>query len=170
MSKSPWINHVKRIAAEKGLSYACALSTPACSESYKNRNVTSTTSSTSSSSSSSSGIAPRTFEKINILNAEDWKKKEAHKQLRANAKPPTAREIEMSKYRSLRDQANWFEVNLEDIRSMKPEDVLSWKQKFNNQSEEFKKYFSDSKTYDTLMKDSKKYEKQSKEKKTKKKQ
>lgn len=168
-SKSPWINHVKYFAEKHGLSYACALSTPACKESYKNRNVTSS----STSSSSSSGVASRTFQTINILNDDEWKKiEEENKKRRANARPPTTQEIESMKYRTLRNEATYYTVNLENIKEMKPEDVLLLKQRFMNESEEFKKFFKESASeeYEKLLKYSKKYEKQSKEKKTRKKQ
>ena len=35
---NPWIQHVKSFAQQHGISYACAVSTPACSKSYKEKN------------------------------------------------------------------------------------------------------------------------------------
>ena len=34
---SDWINHIKKFASENNLSYACALSNPKCSETYKQK-------------------------------------------------------------------------------------------------------------------------------------
>ena len=119
MSKSPWINHIKNYAAQHGLSYACALSNPDCSASYKKSKTNN-----QSTSTNNEGLISSIEEKA--------------KQRRLQAMSKNSKHEQELNHRNLRSLANGYVVNIEQVSASNFKRI---KDNFNSESDEFKEFF-----------------------------